>query len=322
MSTQGVRKKVAVLGASGIGKHHANWWALEGGDVCAFLGSSDESVAATREVLAGMFGFAGRGYVSLDVLLAEEQPDIVDVCTPNACHYVHVQQALRARCDVLCEKPFVYERGAFREQSTVKAEELVRLAESYGRLLGLCTQYYVTGELVRGYWCENAPGQAMTRVSAVLASPVRGRPPGPVDVWVDLAPHLIAALQALFPNGTIDWASAETEFHDYLARAAFKLTTVDGESVSVELVTNRTFGDPSHVRRLSINECPFNIQGTKDADGAFCAKIVSPLGTFVEPDSLRLLVRRFLAGEAAVGPAVALTNLNCMLRFIEIAGLG
>ncbi|MBT3376848.1 MAG: Gfo/Idh/MocA family oxidoreductase [Lentisphaerae bacterium] len=321
MSTQGGQKKVAVLGASGIGRHHANWWALEGGDVCAFLGSSPASIAATRDVLAEMFGFEGRGYDSLGDLLTEEEPDIVDVCTPNACHYAHAEEALGAGCDVLCEKPFVYERGVARDELLDKALGLTRLAEDGDQLFGLCTQYYVTGELIRGYWAENAPEQAITGVTATLASPFRERPPGPVDVWVDLGPHLIAALQALFPGSTVDWASVETEFQDYLARATFTLKTADGQSIHSELTTNRTFGDPSHVRRLCINECPFEIQGTRDADGAFCSKIVSPLGTFIESDSLRLLVRRFLGGEAAVGPSTALANLDRMLRFIEVAGL-
>jgi len=224
-------------------------------------------------------------------------------------------------CDVLCEKPFVYERGIPRGDLVAKAGELLRLADSSGRLFGLCTQYYVTGELLRNFWAAEAPGEAITRIQATLASPFRGRPPGPVDVWVDLGPHLIASLQALFPGGAIDWTSVDTEFHEYLARAEFTLDMPTGRPVSVELVTNRTFGDPSHVRSLCLNDCLFDIQGTRDAEGAFCAKIVSPLGTLVESDSLRILVRRFLAGEATVGPEIASANLDSMLHFIELAGL-
>ena len=37
------RLKVAVIGASGIGQHHARWHHLSGSQVVAFVGTSEES---------------------------------------------------------------------------------------------------------------------------------------------------------------------------------------------------------------------------------------------------------------------------------------
>ena len=34
------KQKVAVIGAKGIGRHHAKWWHTEGVEVCAFAGTS------------------------------------------------------------------------------------------------------------------------------------------------------------------------------------------------------------------------------------------------------------------------------------------
>ncbi|MCC6486037.1 MAG: hypothetical protein IT364_00925, partial [Candidatus Hydrogenedentes bacterium] len=80
MNSASPGKRVAVLGASGIGKHHAKWWALEGAHVCAIAGSSEASVCKTAAGLQELFGFCGRGYGSVEALLERERPNIVDVC--------------------------------------------------------------------------------------------------------------------------------------------------------------------------------------------------------------------------------------------------
>ena len=53
--------RAAVIGARGIGKHHAKWLHYEGCDVVAFVGTSDETVIKTGEILRDLFGFEGRG---------------------------------------------------------------------------------------------------------------------------------------------------------------------------------------------------------------------------------------------------------------------
>ena len=85
--------RVAIAGASGIGKHHAKWFHQAGAQVVGFCGSNEASVAATSKALKGLFPFSGRGYWDLDQMLAEETPDLLDVCLPNEAHFDCVQRA-------------------------------------------------------------------------------------------------------------------------------------------------------------------------------------------------------------------------------------
>src|SRR5688500_8988121 len=101
--------KVAIIGASGIGKNHAGWFQGHGCEVCAFLGSGPESVSRTHELLQQLIGFRGRGYHELDALLQNEKPNIVCVSTPPSLHYEQVMKSLAAGAHVLCEKPLVYD---------------------------------------------------------------------------------------------------------------------------------------------------------------------------------------------------------------------
>src|SRR5688572_13032055 len=92
--------RVAILGASGIGKNHAGWFVSHGCDVIAFLGSLPESIARTQETLQQSIGFDGRGYHDLNELLKNECPDIVCISTPPPLHYEQAMQSLAAGAHV------------------------------------------------------------------------------------------------------------------------------------------------------------------------------------------------------------------------------
>jgi predicted dehydrogenase len=310
------KRRVAVLGASGIGRHHANWWTVEGAEVCAFLGSSRESVAATAEKLAGMFGFTGNGYTDLAELLATEKPDIVDVCTPPEHHFEHTRAALAAGCQVLCEKPFVYDATLPHEQLLTQASELVAQAEAAGVLFGICTQYVLASEICLELLRDLRDGDLAPTFRGELVSPTRGRAPNAIRTWVDLSPHMLGALHVFAPEGTIRWESLATEFSGHRARARFLMDLPDGRVLEADIDTNHTDGEPSNVRRLEFGKVACDIEGTRDGDGHFCADIRIDSRSYLFPDSLRLLIRRFLAGEAAVPGAVALVGLERMLRVI------
>src|SRR5687768_9099806 len=95
--------KVAVIGASGIGKNHARWFHQHGCDVVAFVGSSPESVARTQKVLEDGFGFTGRGYTDVQEMLSNVKPNIVCVSSPPPHHFAQVLQSLQAGAHILCE---------------------------------------------------------------------------------------------------------------------------------------------------------------------------------------------------------------------------
>lgn len=78
--------KLAICGASGIGKHHAKWFKHEGAEVVAFLGQSNEKNRLTSKTLTDLMGFNGRSYTAIDTMLSTERPDAVVICTPPETH--------------------------------------------------------------------------------------------------------------------------------------------------------------------------------------------------------------------------------------------
>jgi len=310
------KRRVAVVGASGIGKHHAKWWNLEGAEVCAFVGSSDASMAKTREALCAMIPFTGRGYLSLDQLISTESPDIVDVCSPADHHYAHTRMALEAGVDVLCEKPFVYDSGLAHEELLEQAQELDALARRQGRLLGVCTQYTVCARYILGMWAESHPGEPIRKYSGRIDSPARGRAADPARVWVDLAPHPLSVMQVVFPDGEIDWTSLATVFDGYDAHATFTLKVAGAAPVDCEITVRNAEGG-GNLRLFTFNDTAYQIEGENDAQGVYNARIETAQGNRIAPDMMRLVIREFLAGKPAADGASGAVNLELLLGILS-----
>jgi len=309
---------VAVVGASGIGRHHGKWWTVEGARVCAFAGRTEQSVAQTRTKLQDLFGFDGRGYTCLETMLATERPDIVDVCTPAKHHYAATKAALKHGCHVLCEKPFVYDPDLPTSVVTSQARELVDLATANGRRLGLCTQYAAVTPMLLGLLREHGHiPNAIGRFSATLASPLRNNPPLARVTWIDLAPHLLAAAQMLVPDGVPDWETLSVDVHQHEARAEFLLLTPGRSSVGCAIRVFRTTTEPSHVRTFTLNDITFELGGVNGPDGHYSTSLDTPWGQAVKPDLMRLVMREFLAGTATVPGETALRNLEWTLRVLQ-----
>lgn len=62
-----------------------------------------------------------------DDLIGDPDIDVIDVCTPNNCHYATVKKALAAGKHVLCEKPLSLHSDECRE--------MIRTAEETGKIL-------------------------------------------------------------------------------------------------------------------------------------------------------------------------------------------
>ena len=311
--------RVAVIGASGIGKHHAKWWHLEGAHVCAFAGTSEESAARTSETLKELFPFDGRGYADIAAMIAEESPEIVDVCSPPPRHYKHVKKALAAGCHVLCEKPFVYDETLDTEVLIGQARELAGMAGGVNRRLGLCTQYTVGAGHFCRLWGALHAGKPITHYHGHLESPAKGRTPDPARVWIDLAPHVLSGAQAIAPNGVIDWETVETFFSGYQARAKFDLRLPSGAAIGCDAVTRNRTEPPSNVRHFKVNGYAFNVEGDKDEAGVYCARIETPGGNHLEPDFMRVLIGAFLAGRPIADAAHAVTNTEWLLGILDVA---
>lgn len=116
---------VAVIGA-GIGRSHITEGYLPNPDkfrVAVICDINDERMNA----LADEFGVAGREK-NFDAVLAMNDIDIVDICTPPMLHHPMIIAALRAGKHVICEKPLC---GSLAEIDEVIAEE----KKAKGRLM-------------------------------------------------------------------------------------------------------------------------------------------------------------------------------------------
>ncbi len=116
---------VAVVGG-GIGRSHIVEGYEPNKDQFKVIAICDLD-AGRRNGLADEFGIERR-IENFDDLLAMDDLDIIDICTPPMVHYPMVMAALRAGKHVICEKPLV---GSLAQVDEVIAEE----ARSTGKLM-------------------------------------------------------------------------------------------------------------------------------------------------------------------------------------------
>jgi UDP-N-acetyl-2-amino-2-deoxyglucuronate dehydrogenase len=123
------RPKFALVGAGVIGKQH--------GKVMTELGDQVELVAVVdidlprAEALAAERG--GRPYASLSEALANEDPDVVSVCTPTGLHGTIAIEALKAGKHVVIEKP--------AEVTVEKTDEIIAAQREAGTLVSVISQH-------------------------------------------------------------------------------------------------------------------------------------------------------------------------------------
>jgi predicted dehydrogenase len=123
------RLRIAVVGG-GIGTQHI--------DALLELPEQFELVAfcdidpAKAEAIADRYGIRS-AVTSYDELLARDEIDIVDICTPSCLHAAQTRAALEAGKHVVCEKPLA--------GSLAGVDELTALAEAAGRHVSPIFQY-------------------------------------------------------------------------------------------------------------------------------------------------------------------------------------
>lgn len=112
--------RIALVGTGFIATQHADAYAaIDDAEIVAVASTSD-----TSEEFAAEHTNDAEAYRSLDALLSEASPDVVDICTPTHTHRDLVETAVEAEVDVLCEKPI----APTLEDATAIAD-LVRDAE-------------------------------------------------------------------------------------------------------------------------------------------------------------------------------------------------
>lgn len=92
--------KVALIGIGGMGGcHFHNYKSIPEAELIAV---ADVRVDMAKEKVAGT---GAKVYATMEELLANEKPDIIDICTPSYLHADMAIKALESGANVLCEKP-------------------------------------------------------------------------------------------------------------------------------------------------------------------------------------------------------------------------
>ena len=86
--------KIAILGASGIGKFHARTFDKLNVEVNSILCSSKVTGKSTSQDLRDSLGLKVNYYDDLDMLLNKSMPDAITICTPNELHYEQILKVL------------------------------------------------------------------------------------------------------------------------------------------------------------------------------------------------------------------------------------
>jgi len=309
--------RVAIAGAGGIGRHHAKWHAQTGSDVVAVLGRRAEILPDTTRQLRDLFGFQGRGYTDFDELLTREQPDIVDICTPNETHFELARRALDAGCHVLCEKPLVW---ACSETVTLTQARAIReQANARGLHLGMCSQY--AASLAQfGKVCSSAEPSTCTSFESEMETLARGQRRDAESIWVDMGPHPLSLILSIWPTARLVEGTVQAEFAQGTAAASF---TVESEGHRCNCrVAVRDRDEGPLTRRFSFGGDSVDLGGRSDDDGVYRSAMVRAGVDDLGDDFMFLLIEQFtrvvLGDEPSplVSSSVAVRNLEFQTKIL------
>lgn len=310
------RLRVAVVGARGIGKHHAKWFALAGCEVTALYGTSAASAVAAAEAVRQMVPFDGRLFTDWDRFLAEGEFDAVSVCSPAEAHRDNVVSLAQAGKHILCEKPLAWHWDRSPEAILEEGREIVAAARAAGVVLAVNAQYPAGLPAFRQLFREVVGREpAFACLNYFMETKGQPRSPhGPAEVWVDLGPHPLAFLDDLAPDGEVDWGTLNQEGQGLQTAVSFDWVT-PSERVPVELTLRRVPGG-TPLRRFSNGELECEIEG-RIVDGVFCAVLRAEGREWVGRDFMRTSVEQFIDAATHGDETRALVTGAAGLRQLE-----
>lgn len=225
--TEATRLRVGVVGCGRAARIHVG--RLTALPAVAVVGCADADRAAAEALAAAAGGAAA--YDDHRALLDAGPPDVVAIFTPHRAHYRPALDALQAGCHVFVEKPL--------STNTQEAADLVNLARSRGRILGVGHQFRLSPALAEARR-RLAAGEIGTlrMVTAVMAAPWLAQHWGPEDSWrldpkvsgggivADAGDHLIDALLWTTGRRAVEAAAFQNRVSaglDVVTAAAVKL---------------------------------------------------------------------------------------------------
>lgn len=324
--------RVAVIGASGIGKQHAKWFHLEGCKVAGFAGTSEDSVQRTKQTLQKLFGFSGRGFTSVDEMLAEIKPDIAVVSSPAELHRDHALKALAAGCHIYCEKPLVWSDRLLSEDPVAgsqfllaAASEILTAAKDAGKFVGVNTQYAAA---ITDYMAlcgfEETAATYPTSFYMKMESKGTARKKEFEVIWADLASHPLSILLKLCPDGVIDETTASLRLERKRNLCRFDYVSPAGSRTAVEIELGQV-DEGTPARRFGINGIPVDYSGRNDPDGVYRSYMTCDGKDTVTEDFMQRSVRAFVESlrNSAMPPLTSgqegFRNLELQLQLLQLA---
>lgn len=124
---------IGLLGFGSMGRTHT--WAVQNlpffyGKLpfCAKIYGVCTTSLQKSELVAADFGFS-MAVTDEDALIYDPNIDIIDICTPNVCHFETIKKAIAAGKHVLCEKPLCI--------SPAEATEILALPRKENQVVGM-----------------------------------------------------------------------------------------------------------------------------------------------------------------------------------------
>ena len=287
--------RVAIIGASGIGRNHARWFHGHGCEVVAFAGSSRESVSSTRLALESAIGFKGRGFVDVAQMLREEKPDAVCVSSPAHLHFQHVMESLESGAHVLCEKPLVGGdswSGLPADELIESGWKLVEEAKKRDLVFGTQMQYATcVPQLLE--LCDVKSADEIVTFSMTMETKNLKHGRTFDDVWLDLSPHPLSAARRLFPAAELDWMNTRCDVREHDSEASFHLKN-GAQTINVQLHVASNPNRAVPKRTFQINGKAVDYAARNNERGEFRAYLQSEDRVLELPDFVDTLVGNFV----------------------------
>lgn len=315
---------VAVIGASGIGKHHAKWFHVAGCEVAAFAGTGPDSCRKTEAALKDVFPFHGKAYWDIDLLLRECRPSLVAVCTPPQLHAEHVIRCLRSGAHVLCEKPLYWDPARSTPEHLAEVQKVLKVSAET-RPFAVNLQFAVSVGCYRQVFQEqNGRELGAVREFFLHWTPRPGGKERPPDwYWNDLGPHALSILLGLAPDAQLRLDSVDCRVRPDGTEARFEVAT-SGGTCAVEVHLTPVIAGQA-VRRFGANGFVVDYTAKPDESGQFYTYLGFGGREWKFEDFMRASIERFVAASTVGGvqPFVsgerAATNLRMQLEIFDRA---
>jgi predicted dehydrogenase len=311
--------RIGIVGARGIGKHHAKWFARAGCEVTAVYGTSEASAGRAAAGLRELFGFNGRAFHDWERFRREGGFDACAVCSPAEAHRDQVIDLAADGRHILCEKPLAWDWNRSPLELIEDATRMVEAAAHHGVILGMNAQYPagIPGweELHRRVLGRDPEYRSINFTLETKGAP--RSPHGSAEVWVDLGPHPLAVLDALSPGG-VEWDTLRCTGDPREAVVDFEWVTGQ-DRLPVHIECRRT-ADGSLRRRVGNQDFAVDY-GAGNFDGEFRACLRAGDEQWVGSDFMQVSVERFIEAvrtgderRLLVGPAAALRQQEALVE--------